>query len=124
MLFKIGFEFTVTRKVTERHIPATIDDERGQLVVRWQTGPTLQWINDLCATGEAQSLGGDGYPYWYTLHFSHLDNIFRGGPPPESKHRLSTNSWSKFVPSEDLRSDVVSDLTDDEWFLVTVFDTS
>jgi hypothetical protein len=125
MLFYHGFEFIVTRKVTDRDLPAAFDDESGQLVVRWQAEPSLRWVDDLCEAGDAATLGEDAYPYRYTLHFRHLENIFRGEPPPDCKYRADTNgAWVPLVPWLDLMTDVVADLTDDEWFIVTVYDTS
>jgi hypothetical protein len=126
MLFYTGFEFIVTRKVIDRHVPATLDDETGPLVVRWQADSDgLRWIDDLCEGGAAQDLGGNGYPYWYTLHFRHLESIFRGDPPPKCKYRAGTDgAWVPLVPRRDLMADVAADLTDDEWFLVKVYDTS
>jgi hypothetical protein len=126
MDFVLGWEVIVQRKVSDRTAPATADDDRGDLVVRWRAEvPGVRWIEELCEAGEGVDLGGDWYPTRFSLPARHLRAILDGEPPPHCKTRPNPASTPPhWIPALDLFPEVVGQVGESEWLLLTVFDTS
>jgi hypothetical protein len=124
MDFTTGWEVIVQRKTADRAVPATVGDERGDLVVRWRAR-RVAWIEELCAAGEGVDLGGNWYPTRFTLPARHLRHILDGETPPDCKTQAHPE-WPPYrtVPALDLFPEVAVEVDDSEWLLLTVFDTS
>ena len=126
MDFVLGWEVIVQRKVSDRTVPATADEERGDLAVRWRADvPGVRWIEELCEAGEGVDLGGDWYPARFSLPARHLRGILEGELPPHCKTRAHPQ-WppDRMVPALDLFPEVAGQVGESEWLLLTVFDTS
>ena len=112
MLFMLGWEIYVERKVS------------GERVARWTAQiDGLDWINSICAGDGGFALGGNGYPYVFTLAARHLGSLMSGKVPPECR-----TTW---ISSEDglgadfeFHAEIASQVSEDEWLIFTVWDTS
>lgn len=124
MGFSLGWEVIVQRKTADRAVPATVEDDSGDLVARWRVR-RVAWIEELCAAGEGIDLGGNWYPARFTLPARHLRHILDGETPPDCKTRAHPESPPyRTVPALDLFPEVAEEVDDSEWLLLTVYDTS
>lgn len=126
MEFAMGSEFIVTRKRSDRTVPATAEDDHGEPVDSWRAVVDgLRWIRKLCEAGKGVDLGGDGCPSRFSLPARRLGGILRGETPAGCKVRVGPESSpSRIVPDLDLKRGVAAQVEASESLLLTVFDTS
>ena len=120
----LGWDIDVRRKVFDQLLPAQFDDETGELVARWTAQINgLDWIKSVCAADGGLALGGDGYPYVFTLVARHLGSLMSGKAPPEC---LTTwiNSEDGLGADFEFHAEVASQVSVDEWLIFTVWDAS
>lgn len=111
----MGWKIFVERKVLNRLEPAKFDDETGELVAQWTANlDGLDWIETICAGDGGFALGGNGYPFIFTLSAEHLGSLLSGKIPPELRAK-----W-RF----EFHAEVASQLAEDEWLIFRVWDTS
>lgn len=125
--YTVGWNIAVYRKVSDRTIPAVMSDGRGELVVHWSANVGgRDWIEEACTGSDAIALGGSGYPYVYTAKPHAIAKVLAGEIPPDCRQRRSTTSHDgdEFVPMFKLDAEVAAKLSDDEWLILIVFDTS
>lgn len=125
----IGWNISVYRLAQGGAAPAAWDTEQGDRVAVWQTGlHGLDWLDALVTSGDATNLGGDGYPYRYTVRLSSLMGSIQQGPP----HARDTwifeagdiIDWSKWPGKTTVYEDVLAKCEPDEWLMVVAWDES
>ena len=124
----LGWHISVYRKIDHMTEPAMAKSPRGTRLAVWQTSlGGLDWINELVKDGKAISLGGDGYPCWFTATAEHLVQRIIDGPPEARSRWISeasdilTDQWEgKTV----LNRDAAADCLPNEWLLVAAWDES
>lgn len=83
-------------------------------------------LTEACTGSDAIALSGSGYPYVYTVKSHAIAKVLAGEIPPDCRQRRSVTSQigDEFVPMFKLDAEVVAKLSDDEWLILIVFDTS
>lgn len=129
----LGWDISVYRQVEDRLTPASVDAERGPWLAGWQAGVYgLAWIDELVTAGVGVSLGGDGYPYLYTLPIAAMSAPFTGQEPPEVKRRWTPDSdqsqsqgAAPTAPGNDsVNAETVAQCAPEEWVLIVAWDKS
>jgi hypothetical protein len=120
----LGWDISVRRKVSNELVPAQFEDETGQLVAQWTAEiEGLDWIESICSGDGGFALGGNGYPYVFTLSAGHLESLMTGNAPPECK-----TTWINYEdglgPDFEFYADIASQVSEDEWLIFTVWDVS
>jgi len=124
----LGWHISVFRQKSGGSEPAANDSARGSRVAVWQTGlGGLEWIDQLCITGDALSLGGNGYPVWYTAKASLLLPEILKGPPnanPVWRRDPGDIVTAKWAGRTVIDQTAAAACTPDEWLLVEAWDES
>jgi hypothetical protein len=124
----LGWLITVYRQADGGALPAQAQSPKGARIATWQAGLWgLGWLDELVKAGKAISLGGNGYPLWYTAPAECLLPIALGKPPWVHEIWVSdpgdilTDQWAgKTVVDRAAAAQCQSD----EWLLVVVWDES
>jgi len=124
----LGWDITVYRQLIDATGPATLFSERGSMVASWSAEwDGLRWIDALAASGAAEHLGGNGYPFTYTARAAKLLAQIVAGPP-QVKTRLTFVAGgvesATHHPVCELHHDVIATCIQDEWVLIIAWDQS
>ena len=124
----LGWNISVYQQIDEGTSPATTKSPKGKRLAVWQTGlGGLDWISNLVKEGEAMSLGGNGYPYRFTVMAEHLIPRIVNGPPGALRTWISDESdvlTEKWEGETVVDGAGVTDCRPDEWLLVETWDES
>ena len=124
----LGWHISIFRQQDGGAEPAATDSPQGARVAVWQTRLSgLDWIDQLCNTGDALSLGGNGYPVWYTAKAAHLLPVILNGPPNANSvwmrdvGDIVTEGWAGRTVIDQT---VAAACSPDEWLLIEAWDES
>ena len=97
-------------------------------VAEWQADVDgIDWLDQLANEGRAVSLGGDGYPFRYTIQTTILSSFLSSGPPGAREHWLRE---SGDIVTEDWKGEttvyegVLTGCQPNEWLMIEVWDES
>lgn len=121
-----GWWFGVFRLTDGGAVPATPTSELGVRVAEWQSGSNgKRWLDHLSEAGKVIDLGGDGYPYRYTIQAGVLAPYFTGGIP-EVRERwavdpgdIVTKEWKGKTT---IREHVLNECRLGEWLMIEAWD--
>jgi hypothetical protein len=124
----LGWHISIYRQTDGGGGPATAVSPTGKRLAVWQTGlGGLDWIDELVKNGKAISLGGNGYPYLYTVTAKQLIPLVIDKPPgaPDvwacGPSDIIAEGWEgKTV----IDRAAAADCRPDEWLLVVACDES
>lgn len=122
-----GFHISTYRKSADRFLPASCDSDHGERLAVWQGDFTaLEWLTDLCSTGVAIDLGGNGYPSRLTAPARLLlPNITAGPPNAREVWVLGLHDVVDFSvwPGRTMVDESqLKECHPDEWLLVEIWD--
>jgi hypothetical protein len=124
----LGWHFSVYRQANGGSAPAPWDCPRGDRLAVWQAGwAGLRWLNELVKAGEAVSLGGNGYPYQYSLWAKTLRAVIDAGLPEVNEvwgagpHDVLTAKWAGRTVIDEAG---LEECQPEEWLIVEVWDES
>ena len=124
----LGWHISVYRVGSHGNAPATLRTRTGHRLAVWQGGPeALDWLNALVAAGEAQNLGGDGYPLCYTAQAKHITRRLVDDPPEARDQWLHdpgdiiTDRW---IGHTLIDRAAIAKCPPGEWLLIEAWDES
>ena len=124
----LGWNISVYRQDRDGSSPATAESVAGARLAVWQTGSEgLDWITELVKTGKVKSLGGDGYPFWYTATAENIIPQIIDEPPMAKRvwvygvNDIITEQWEGQTVIDSMRA---AACRPDEWLLIEAWDES
>ena len=124
----LGWHISVFRQEDGGPSPAKAGPEKGVRIAVWQTGVEgLRWLDELVRIGHAIGLGGNGYPYYYTVQTKFLIEQIISGPPGARPTWVSdtndvlTSQWEGKTVIDRVAVDACQP---GEWLLVVAWDES
>lgn len=121
----IGFGFTIRRRIPGA-VDANADD--GPVVAKWSTGfAGTRWLDRLAEAGGATFLGGDGYPFRWTISAGMLRRAFANGIPRDAGLPVVGEDYAlpaDWFEGKELDLALLRALPDDEILSVVAWDLS
>lgn len=124
----LGWHITVYRQADGGDSPAKTQSAKGARIAVWQTGLYgLEWLDELVKTGKAISLGGNGYPLWFTAPAGSLLPVVLDKPPWAhdvwmcDPGDIITDKW---VGKTVVDRAAAAQCQPDEWLFVVAWDES
>lgn len=126
----LGWHVRVHRKRWRRRAPATFSSRPGPLLGQWQGSlGALEWLDELCTSGDATMTGGDGYPVRYTARCRDVRPVLLAGPPGaqepwvHGEHDIIVDP-SKWTGRTAIDRPALDACRPDEWLIVEAWDES
>lgn len=124
----LGWHINIYKQVGDGSLPATSGTSAGRLLSDCHAGISgLDWISELVRTGHAIDLGGNGYPFRYTVRMGALRTLLSDGAPENPEATASETAEEFPRPKQgrvalDLRS--IAECHRDEWLIIEAWDES
>jgi len=124
----LGWRCYVFRQADEGKSPATLSSRLGSRVAEWRADFSgTDWLEQLSASANAMSLGGDGYPLRYTVKAKILLPHLASGLPgareawPREPGDIVTTKWQDKAT---INQNALRACEPDEWLMVEAWDES
>jgi len=124
----LGWNIGVYKLKDGGESPATAESHEGARLAIWQTGlGGLDWLDELVKAGKAINLGGNGYPYRYTVTAENIIPRIIETPPGArtlwqcEASDVLTDKWEGKTVVDRA---VAEHCRLDEWLLVEAWDES
>lgn len=124
----LGWYYCVFRQANGGKSPATPSSRLGSRVAEWQAGLSgTDWLEQLSASGNALSLGGDGYPLRFTLKAKTFLPYLTNGLPGARETWLREPGdivTEKWKGKTTVQENVLDACGPDEWLMIEAWDES
>ena len=124
----LGWHISVYKQTDSVLSPATDTSSNGLRLAVWQADlDGLSWLDELVRHGKATNLGGNGYPYRYTITTKHLIPQIMNKPPGANEVWLSGPQdvlSEKWAGKTVIDRSTIQNCSQDEWLIIEAWDES